>query len=112
MEEREWEGGEGTGPSAELGDRTVCCISLAPQQKELITRFHLLLHFCTWVEFITSFKLHPNFKNDGCFPWRDGLHCLKQSTPVSHPNREGTTKKLHKGLVTVSQLGFHSSFAN
>ena len=66
--------GGGIGPSTELVDRIVHCVLWAHQQKEPITRFHLLSHFCIWVEIITSFKLCSNFKNDGVFP--GGMVCF------------------------------------
>lgn len=62
------------GPSSEPVDRTGSCISLAHQQKEHVSKFHLLLHFCIWAEFITSFRLCSNFKNDGICP--GGMVCL------------------------------------
>lgn len=52
-----------------------------------------MLHSRVWVEFINSFKLRPNFKNDGLFPGGDGLLSMKRELRASYPNVGETTKK-------------------
>lgn len=78
----------------------------ARRQTEGFTAFRLVLHFCVGVEFITSFKLRPNFKSDGLFPGGDGLLSVKRALRASYPNVGETTKEWRRPRSPPANGGF------